>query len=71
MPTPLLNTCPQTVGSPFSNAFSTRNSKASSPNFEANSSNNDSCAMAACGTPKPRNAPDGGQFVWIPLASAK
>ena len=30
-----------------------------------------SCAIAACGTPKPRKAPAGGPLVWIARASVR
>ena len=40
-------------------------------NAIASSSIRVSCATAACGTPKPRNAPDGGELVRIARESAR
>ena len=51
------------VASPLRNAFSRRNSSQSMPSLSASSSIAASLAIALCGTPKPRNAPDGGQLL--------
>ena len=41
------------------------------PQAPASSSIRVSCAIAACGTPKPRKAPAGGECVKIARASAR
>src|SRR3546814_1604707 len=51
-------------------ALSARNSSGSMPSCAARSSISASCASAACGTPKPRNAPAGGALVKRPTERA-
>ncbi len=63
MPTESSSTWPVMVASPARSAFSRRNASQSMPSASASSSIAASLAIALCGTPKPRNAPDGGQLV--------
>ena len=51
--------------SPARSALRRRNSSRSMPSLSASSSISASWAIAACGTPKPRKAPDGGALVKI------
>ncbi len=61
MPTPCAKTCPQTVGTPFSRAFQNAElQRIDLPSFEPQARRTAFPARCAdCGTPKPRNAPDG------------
>ena len=56
---------PVAVRSPARSAFRSRSSSGSIPRRSASSSRRGSVAAAACGTPKPRNAPATGPVVWI------
>ena len=57
------STCPVGVVSPARSALMWRNSSRSMPAAAARSSISVSCAIAACGTPKPRKAPAGVSLV--------
>ena len=57
------STCPVAVSWPARMALIRRNSSGSIPAFAASSSQSASWAMAHCGTPKPRKAPDGAWLV--------
>ena len=70
-PTLASSTWPVAVRSPARSAFRCRNSSGSRRKAIASSSIRVSCAMAACGTPKPRKAPDGGECVKIARESAR
>ena len=57
------STWPVAVASPARSAFFRRIASRSMPSFSARSSISASWAIAACGTPKPRNAPAGGPLL--------
>ena len=62
---------PVAVVSPSRSAFRARNSRRSRPAASARRSISASPAMAACGTPKPRKAPETGPWVWMARARAR
>ena len=65
------STWPVAVRSPARSALRRRNASGSMPQATDSSSIRVSCATAACGTPKPRKAPAGGECVKIARASAR
>ena len=70
-PTLFSRSWPEPVFCPLRRAFFRRNSRESMPVCSAKESINASWAMADWGTPKPRNAPEGGPLVNRALVFAR
>ena len=70
-PTLASSRCPVGVVSPARNAWRSRYSSGSWPTLRAASSNRPSSSSVACGTPKPRKAPDTAPCVCTARVSAR